>query len=165
MSLSRFQSIARLLGGLAAALLICGAASAAGVRQFSPQGQIDQQIRATAIFTADMVPLGRSDAAPPFSVDCGEVKGKGRWGDARSWSHTLDRPLQPGERCDFRLKSGLKAANGELVSGESSYAFFAPGPWPRSLTPRPGGAIEEDQAFVIEASGVLKRESVERNVW
>jgi len=128
MSLSHFQSIARLLGGLAAALLFCGAASAAGVRQFSPQGQIDQQIRATSMFTADMVPLGRPDAAAPFSVDCGEVKGKGngRWGDARSWSYTLDRPLQPGERCDFRLKPSLKAANGETVSGESSYAFSPP---------------------------------------
>ncbi|MFZ4535126.1 alpha-2-macroglobulin family protein [Propionivibrio sp.] len=165
MSLSRFQSTFRLLCGLAAVVLFCGAASAAGVRQFSPQGQVDQQVRATAVFSADMVPLGRPDAPPPFSVDCGEVKGKGRWGDARSWSYALERPLQPGERCDFRLKSNLKAANGEAVSGESSYAFFAPGPWPRSLTPRPGGAIEEDQAFIIEASGALKRESVERNVW
>jgi len=160
-----FQSLLRLLSPLLAAVLFCASAHAAGVRQFSPQGQIDQQIKATAVFSADMVPLGRPDAAAPFSVDCGEVKGKGRWGDARSWSYTLDRPLQPGERCDFRLKSGLKAANGEAVAGESSYAFFAPGPWPRSLTPRPGGAIEEDQVFVIEASGALKRESVERNVW
>ena len=54
---------------------------------------------------------------------------------------------------------------GETVSGDSSYAFFAPGPWPRSLTPRPGAAIEEDQAFLIDASGALKSESVERNVW
>ena len=162
---TKLQSTCRWLSGLAAVLLFCAVAHAAGVRQFSPQGQIDQQIRATAVFTADMVPLARPDAAPPFSVDCGEVKGKGRWGDARSWSYTLDRPLQLGERCDFRLKSGLKAANGEAVAGESSYAFFAPGPWPRSLTPRPGGAIEEDQAFVIDASGVLKRDSVERNVW
>jgi len=51
------------------------------------------------------------------------------------------------------------------VSGEPGYAFFAPGPWPRSLTPRPGGPIEEDQAFLIDASGALKRESVERNAW
>ena len=155
----------RLLTGLAAILLLCGVASAAGIRQFSPQGQVDQQIRATAVFTSDMVPLGRPGAPSPFSIDCGEVKGSGRWGDARSWSYTLVRPLQPGERCDFRLRPGLKAASGELVAGESSYAFFAPGPWPRSLTPRPGGLIEEDQAFVIDASGALKTESVERNIW
>ena len=160
-----FSRLRLRLLGLAAVMLFCGVAGAAGIRQFSPQGQIDQQIRATAVFTSDMVPLGRSGAPSPFSIDCGEVKGSGRWGDARSWSYTLVRPLQPGERCDFRLRPGLKAASGEVVAGESSYAFFAPGPWPRSLTPRPGGLIEEDQAFVIDASGALKTESVERNVW
>ncbi len=162
---SRHGLIVRILGGIIAGLLFCAVASAAGVSQFAPQGQIDQQIRATAVFSEDMVPLGRAGAPAPFSVDCGEVKGSGRWGDARSWSYTLLRPLQPGERCDFRLRPDLRSAKGEAVAGESSYAFFAPGPWPRSLTPRPGGAIEEDQAFVIEASGALKTDSVERNVW
>ena len=39
--------------------------------------------------------------------------------------------LQPGERCVFTLKSGLKDARGEGVGGRSEYRFFAPGPWPR----------------------------------
>ena len=165
MLLSNAKSNARLLSAFFSTVLFIGMAHASNVREFSPQGQIDQQIRATAVFSSDMVPLGRSDSPPPFSVDCGAVKGKSRWGDVKSWSYTLERPLQPGERCDFRLKPGLKAVNGEAVSGELGYAFFAPGPWPRSLTPRPGGAIEEDQAFVIDASGALKRSSVEANVW
>ena len=165
MSHAIFNSSCRLLGGFATALLLCLPANAAGLRQFSPQGQIDQQVRATAMFSADMVPLGQPDADPPFVIDCGAIKGKGRWSDARSWSYALERPLQPGERCDFRLKPGLKATNGEVVNGEAAYAFFAPGPWPRSVTPRPGGAIEEDQAFLIDASGALKRDSIERNVW
>ena len=160
-----FVSFARLAGGLIAALLVCNPAAAAAVRQFTPQGQIDQPVRATALFSADMAPLGQPDAAAPFDIDCGTVKGQGRWSDARSWSYALVRPLQPGERCDFRLKDGLKAANGETVAGEAGYAFFAPGPWPRAITPRPGGAIEEDQAFLIDASGALQRESIERNVW
>lgn len=159
------MSSPRICSAFLSVWLIAAAANAASVRQFSPQGQIDQQIRATAVFSSDMVPLGRPDSPSPFSVDCGEVKGRSLWGDARSWSYTLERPLQPGERCDFRLRPGLKAINGEAVSGEGSYAFFAPGPWPRSITPRPGGAVEEDQAFLIDASGALKRESVERNVW
>lgn len=142
-----------------------GVAEAAFVRQFTPQGQVDRQIRATVVFNADMVPLGRPEAPAPFEVDCGAVGGKGRWGDSKSWSYTLDRPLQPGERCDFRLKPNLKAADGDPMTGEPGYAFFAPGPWPRSITPRPGGAIEEDSAFLIDASGGLKRESLERNVW
>ena len=159
----------RWLGGLVAVLLLClswsDVAVAASLRQFTPQGQIDQQVRATAIFNSDMVALGQPDAAPPFEVDCGAIGGKGRWSDTRSWSYGLDRPLQPGERCDFRLKDHLKAANGDPVSGEAGYTFFAPGPWPRSLTPRPGLSIEEDQAFIVDVSGQIKRESVERNVW
>ncbi|WP_263768760.1 alpha-2-macroglobulin family protein [Propionivibrio soli] len=150
--------------------IIFGAAAVAsshaeGIRQFTPQGVVDRQVRATAVFTSEMVLLGQSDALPPFDVDCGVVKGKGRWTDGRSWSFVLERPLVPGERCDFRLKSGLKTRGGEAVASPASYAFFAPGPWPRSLTPRPGAAIEEDQAFLIEASGTLKRASVESNVW
>ena len=162
---AKFRLSARLFSAFASVVLLGGAAQAANVRQFSPQGQIDQQVRATAVFSADMVPLGRPDAASPFNVDCGGVKGKGRWGDAKSWSYALERPLQPGERCDFRLRPGLKAINGEAVAGEPAYGFFAPGPWPRSLTPKPGGPVEEDQAFLIDASGALKRASVESNVW
>ena len=161
MCAKRFQSVLVLLGVLA----VAGAANAVGVRQFSPQGEVDPAVRASAVFTADMVALGRPDAPSPFSVDCGEVRGRGRWSDARRWTFTLERALRPGERCDFRLKGDLKAGNGEAVAGESSYAFFAPGPWPRSLTPAPGAAIEEDQAFVIDASTALKRGSVERQVW
>ena len=146
-------------------LLTSVLAQAAGVRQFSPQGQVDQQIRATAVFGADMVRLGDANAAAPFDVDCGEVKGRSRWGDARSWSYTLERALRTGERCDFHLKAGLKALNGEMVDGEPAYVFFAPGPWPRSLMPRPGSPIEEDQAFLVDVSATVKRESVESKVW
>ena len=148
----------------ALAFLLPVLAGAAGVRQFSPQGQIDQQTRATAVFNADMVPLGQPESAAPFEVNCGAVKGKGRWSDARTWGFVLDRALQPGERCDFTVKSGLKAANGEATSG-GSYAFFAPGPWPRSITPHAGSNIEEDQGFLVELSGAIKRDSVEKNVW
>ena len=153
-----------LLGGFFLAMLALSSAHAAGVRQFSPQGEVDQPIRATAVFSANMAQLGRPDGPSPFVVDCGDVKGRARWGDARNWSYTLERPLQAGERCDFRLKPGLTAINGEAISGESSYAFFAPGPWPRSITPRPGGPVEEDQAFLIDASAALKNDSVERNI-
>ena len=109
MSHTIFNSSCRLLGGLAVALFLGLPANAAGLRQFSPQGQIDQQVRATAMFSADMVPLGQPDVAAPFVIDCGTIKGKGRWIDARSWSYALERPLQPGERCDFRLKAGAQS--------------------------------------------------------
>ena len=64
-----------LLGGFFLAMLALSSAHAAGVRQFSPQGEVDQPIRATAVFSANMVPLGRSDGPSPFAVDCGEYLG------------------------------------------------------------------------------------------
>jgi uncharacterized protein YfaS (alpha-2-macroglobulin family) len=149
----------------AIAVALCAAANAAGVRQFSPQGQADQANRASAVFGSDMVPLGRPDAPSPFVVDCGPLKGRARWDDSRRWSYTLERPLRPGERCDFALRDKLKAVDGQTVSGQASYAFFAPGPWPRSLTPQPGASIDEDQAFIVEPGGALRRESVENNLW
>ena len=160
-SRSRFWGMS---GCLLAGLLIGQLANAAYLRQFSPQGQIDQQVRATAVFSADMVPLGKADAPAPFEVDCGEVKGQSRWSNPKTWSYTLDRPLQAGERCDFSLKPALKALNGEAVNS-ASYNFYAPGPWPRSMTPGQGYEIEEDQAFLLEASAAIKRESVEKNMW
>ncbi len=146
------------------ALVVPALTLAAHVRQFTPQGQIDQQTRASAVFSTDMVPLGRPEAPSPFLVDCGAVGGKGRWSDSRTWSYQLDRSLQPGERCDFQTRPGLKTVQGEDVN-TGRYFFFAPGPWPRSLSPSAGSAIEEDQGFLIFASSPLDRASVEKNVW
>ncbi|HTY99974.1 MAG TPA: hypothetical protein VMB75_09075, partial [Rhodocyclaceae bacterium] len=146
-------------------LIVAGIARAAAIQQFSPQGRIDQQTRATALFNADMAKLGDAAAPSPFEVDCGEVKGEGRWIDARSWAWQLERPLQAGERCQFTAKPGLTALNGEAVTGRVRFEFFAAGPWPRSILPRPGAAIDEDQVFVINAGGPMKPESVEKSLW
>ena len=151
-------------GCLLAGLLISQWADAAQLRQFSPQGQVDQPTRATAVFSADMTPLGKADAPAPFEVDCGEVNGQSRWSNPKTWTYTLERPLQAGERCDFRIKANLRAQNGESIN-RSAFAFYAPGPWPKSLTPSPESNIEEDQAFLIEASAAIKRESLEKNLW
>ena len=151
---------------LAAALLFFSiTAHAAWVQQFTPQELVDQQTRATAVFSADMAPLGQSLAPAPFMVDCGKVSGSGRWVDTKTWAWQLERALQAGERCLFSLKPGLKASNGEAVSGQNQYRFFAPGPWPRRVQPSPGSGIEEDQAFIITPAGPVLPASVEQNVW
>lgn len=67
-------------------LLSFAMAHAAGVRQFSPQGRIDQQTRATAAFSHDMVAIGDTAAPAPFAVQCGTVPGEGRWIDPRTWA-------------------------------------------------------------------------------
>jgi len=146
-------------------LLLSLPVQAAWIEDFSPQDLVDQQTRATARFSADMVPLGQPLAAAPFRADCGAVPGSGRWTDTRTWSWQLERPLAPGERCTFTLRSGLKTTGGEGVGGRSQYRFYAPGPWPRQVQPSPGSSIEEDQAFVITPAGAVTAESVERNAW
>jgi len=147
------------------ALALSGTANAAWVEQFVPQERVDQQTRASAVFSADMVALGRGTAAAPFKVDCGAVKGSGRWVDSKTWTWQLERALQPGERCQFVLRPRLKALNGEAVSGQNRFRFYAPGPWPRAIVPAPGSAVEEDQAFVILPAGAVKPATVEQNAW
>jgi len=141
------------------------AANPAWVQQFTPQELVDQQTRATAVFSTDMVPLGRADATAPFAVDCGAVKGSGRWADPRTWAWQLERALLPGERCLFEVKGDFRAINGEGIDGQTRYRFYAPGPWPRAIQPTPGSGVEEDQAFVITPAGPVKPASVEQNVW
>jgi uncharacterized protein YfaS (alpha-2-macroglobulin family) len=147
---------------LVSSALPCAAAT---IRQFIPQGRIDQQTSATAAFNADMVKLGDASAPAPFNVDCGALKGEGRWVDARTWTWRLPRPLQPGERCQFTLRAGQAALNGDPVTGNTRFEFFAAGPWPRSVRPAPGTPVDEEQAFIINAGGPIKPESVESNVW
>jgi hypothetical protein len=141
------------------------AAQAAQVQQFMPQGRIDQQTRATARFDADMVRLGDTSAAAPLKADCGAVSGEGRWVDARTWAWQLARPLQPGERCRFQPDPAFRDLRGAPVGGAKRFEFFAAGPWPRSVYPRPGEAIDEEQAFVINAGGAIKASSATTLIW
>jgi hypothetical protein len=140
-------------------------AQAASVQQFMPQGRIDQQTRATALFSTAIAQLGETTAPAPFTVDCGTVKGEGRWVDPRTWAWQLAQPLAAGERCQFTLRPGLVAQNGEAVTGKGRFEFFAAGPWPRSILPRPGGAVDEEQAFIINGGGPIKPASAEKDIW
>jgi uncharacterized protein YfaS (alpha-2-macroglobulin family) len=154
-----------MLARTALLLLFSLPAQAAWIQQFTPQELVDRQTRATAVFSTDMVPLGLPQAPAPFRVDCGGVPGNGRWADTKTWAWQLDRPLEPGERCEFQIKPNLKTAKGEEVSGQTYYRFYAPGPWPRRLFPAPGDGVAEDQAFVIEPAGAVDVASFEQNAW
>jgi hypothetical protein len=105
------------------------AAQAEGLRDFSPQGAVKQALRATAIFTTDMVALGASDADAPFAVTCA-VEGHGRWLDSKTWQYTLKRRLVNTEHCSFKPRAGLKTLAGEVVEWtQPQYEFFVAGPW------------------------------------
>jgi uncharacterized protein YfaS (alpha-2-macroglobulin family) len=151
--------------GLLVLLLQSGVAGAVTVQHFTPQGRVGQESRATAVFSADMVKLGDASAPAPFSVNCGQVKGQGRWVNARTWAWQLARPLELGERCEFSVRGGLTALNGEVVTGKGRFEFVASGPWPRSVLPRPGGEVDEEQAFIIDGGAPLKPASVESSIW
>jgi len=139
----------------------------ANVKHFSPQGIIDQQTRVSVQFSTDMVKLGNATAPAPFVVNCGNVDGTGRWVDASNWAWQMKRPLQSGEHCEFVLRPDLVALNGEAVSGNNRFEFFAPGPWPTSILPRPKNTVDEDQAFIISVGGGLlpTTASVEKSIW
>ena len=142
-----------------------GVAQAATVQQFIPQGRIDQQNRATAIFSTEMVKAGDTSAPAPFVVNCGPVKGESRWVDPRTWAWQLARPLEPGERCEFFVRGGVTALSGEAMTGKSRFEFFATGPWPRSILPRPGGQVDDEQAFIINGGAPIKPASVQSSIW
>ncbi|MBU3695941.1 alpha-2-macroglobulin [Dechloromonas sp.] len=141
------------------------AASATTVSQFQPQGTVGDQTRVSVRFSTPMVRLGDSNGPEPFSIDCAGIAGEGRWVDERSWAWQMARPLQPGERCVFGLKSGLTAVNGESVGGKARFEFTGAAPRPWRLQPHPGSGIEEDQAFVINGGGPLDEASLADNLW
>jgi hypothetical protein len=113
----------------------------ATVKQFLPQGRIDQQTRVSAKFSTEMVKLGDTSAPSPFVVNCAKVGGEGRWVDASNWAWQMKRPLKSGERCEFVLRSDRVALNGEALSGKNRFEFFMPGPWPRAIFPRPKSSL------------------------
>jgi hypothetical protein len=88
-------------------------------------------------------------------VNCGNVGDEGRWVDAANWAWQMKRPMKSGERCEFVLRSDLVALKGEALSGKNRFEFFVPGPWPRSVFPKPESKVDEDQAFIISVGGGL----------
>jgi uncharacterized protein YfaS (alpha-2-macroglobulin family) len=155
------KKLAQIIGSLA----LASAASAATVQQFQPQGKVADQTRITARFSVDMVKLGDATAAAPFEVDCAQVAGEGRWVDARTWAWQLARPLQPGERCAFTIKTQQLSLAGESISGKSRFELFGAPPRPWRIVPSPGSAIDEEQAFVINGGGELDARSLENHLW
>ncbi len=162
-------SMMKLTAALFGVLLLLSPVLALGVtvKQFVPQGAVDQQRRVSVEFSADMVTKEDGSASPPLVAHCGAVGGKGRWTNARNWVWEMERPLHSGERCEFELRPNLTALNGERVTGKQQFSFFAPGPWPRSIVPPPETTVDENQIFLISVGGGLlpRADSVENALW
>ena len=145
-------------------LLTSAAMADVTIRSFSPQGEVQDANRATAVFTADMVKLGATGTTEPFTIQC-PISGTSRWTDPHTWTYSISRDLDPGERCQFKLKPNLKALNGEGVSGQTDYSFQSPGPWIVTIQPFKSARIEEDQVFVVQTRTALKADSVLAHAW
>lgn len=157
----------RLLLALVSALFAFSGQVLAGdayLQDFSPQGEVQSADRATAVFSADMVKLGETNAPAPFEVQC-PVSGISRWTNPKTWSYTLSRPLDVGEKCHFVAKRDFKGTQGVGFSGRQDAEFFTPGPWIRSIDPYKNARIEENQAFLINVSAPVEAASVEQNAY
>lgn len=135
------------------------------IQDFSPQGQVKTTNQVTATFSEDMVKLGDTDAATPFTIDC-PVKGTGRWTDTKTWRYQLKRNMQSGERCTFVLKAKLKSLQQSAIESHSRpYEVFTAGPWIAYIQPDENSSIEENQHFFVVTSAKVKPESVLKYAW
>ena len=160
------RRVSSLISGLAL-LWLAGPAAAQPsepqVSAFSPQGTVKQVRQAQAHFSASMVPLGDPRLTDPFDVSCAEA-GTGRWVDTSIWVYDFVRDLPAGLRCTFTLRAGLQALDSRPLGGPRVFTFSTGGPAIRASQPREGsGAIDEDQAFVLELDAPAAAASVERH--
>lgn len=145
-------------------LLLAGAAQSAGIERFTPSGAHKDVRQVQARFSGAMAPLGRSDSAAPFKIDCSKP-GKGYWADERTWVYDLPQGLRGGDLCRFTPLPGLKTLAGETVSAESAYAFNIIGPVVERTLPYVGASkIDEEQAFILTMNAPVKGESLDGNV-
>ncbi|HWL47018.1 MAG TPA: MG2 domain-containing protein, partial [Sphingomonadaceae bacterium] len=121
--------------------------------------------RFTVRFSEPIIPLGDPRAASPFTVAC-PVGGEGRWIDQKSWVYEFARPLPGGVSCGFTLKDKLASLRGAAVGGQRRFTIDTGGPAARAVLPsRYGGAIEEDQVFLVAANVAPDRASVAANAY
>lgn len=142
------------------------ASFAATVSLFSPQNEVAkvQQVRAT--FSTPMIKFGDLSAAAPFDVVC-PVKGNARWLDDKSWVMDFSGEIPAATQCSFKIKAGLKAQNGEPITGKTQFSFHTGAPiitrsWPENGVGTADddeyfngsqSSIAEDQAFVLQYNG------------
>lgn len=139
-------------------------AELAQVEAFSPQGTVKGVRQVTARFTSQMIPFGDPRLPEPFDIDCPE-KGTARWVDAKNWVFDFDHDLPAGINCRFVLKSGLKALDGNMLGGSSTFSFSTGGPSVLRSEPYEGSQIEERQIFILGLDAAAQKASVLEHAW
>src|SRR3974377_218325 len=134
-----------------------GQTGPARVESFTPQGRVKQVRQVRVLFSQPMVPLGDPRVSlEPFEIR-GPAKGSARWTDSRNWIYDFNEDLPAGIKMEFRLKEGLKALNGILISGQAQFEFNTGGPAILDSQPHEAtGALTENDksSFGVGQTGV-----------
>ena len=141
--------------------------SAAVVRQFSPQGEVQEVRQVRATFSAPMVDFGDPKLAAPFDIQCAAA-GSGRWVNDRTWVYDFSADVGPGTRCGFNLHADIKARDGSSVGGRRAFTFSTGGPAIVRNFPSAGeggAGIDEEQVFVLVLNGPAVPATVTANAW
>jgi len=149
---------------LAAATVGVGAADAARIEQFSPQGEVKDIRQVTARFSAPMVPFGDPRLVEPFAIDCA-APGRGRWADARNWVYDFDANLPAGLVCTFTLKPGLATLAGARLESGVRFTFSTGGPAIRRSLPFEGANLDENQVFILALDAPARPETIAANAY
>lgn len=137
---------------------------AAKITQFTPQGKVANIQSVKVSFDADVVPFGDGQAPAPVDVVCDDpdVKGQGRWLDARRWTYVFASALGPGVSCTAKARPDFRTLTNEALLGKTGFAFQTGGPVVVASRPY-GSTIDEDQVFALHFNGEVDAESLLAN--
>ena len=144
--------------------LLAGAASAAQVDFFSPQGEVKGVRQVAVRFSDPMVAFGDPRLPEPFEINC-PAPGKARWADQKNWVYDFDRDLPAGLRCAFSLKSDLVSLAGNKPDGNRTFEFSTGGPAIVQMMPYEGNRIDEEQIFLLGLDAPATGQSITDNVF
>ncbi len=167
-SARRLWGLGRSLLAACALILPGGAAFAASIQTFSPQGEVALVRQARATFSESMVRLGDPRLPDPFDTSCSgtsPLSGSGRWVDDKTWVYDFTQDVPPGVACEFQLKPGTVSLAGQVIADSKRFKFSTGGPAIVRAYPQPGedSIIEEEQVFVLLLSGQATPASIERS--
>jgi uncharacterized protein YfaS (alpha-2-macroglobulin family) len=172
----------RLIEALAVGVLMsaAGAAGAASIIAFTPQGEVAQVRQVTVKFSEAVVAFGDPRLADPVAITCqgGVPAGSGRWASDRVWLYDFRAPLGPGASCTATVRpewrpapkagaasAAVPAASSAALTGTTRFSFSTGGPAVVSMRPADGAEIEEDQHFMLGLNGAAVEASVVAGAW
>lgn len=144
--------------------IVSAPAWAAQIASFSPQGRVSVVESVRVAFDTAVVDFGDDQAAAPLEVVCDDidVRGQGRWTDARHWTYVFTVNPGPGTTCSATVPPAFRTLAGETLRGKSHFEFQTGGPYIVDTRPY-GSTIDEDQVFVLRFNGPVRPDTLLAN--